>query len=225
MEDVLWYFISIFILFLGVFVGKLLDVIFRCKIMRLITKREWGVLAIASPDNKQLTEIVVNFGGDVIKHRGRVWVIEQNKIFRMDKPERGFRLDREDLPKRWIDGIPYIFVSETSFLPIDITGTIGATRPEEVASVFLAWVNNQLAKGFASIKFQQTLLIVAVVLSLISSIMGYLAWQRAGDVAAQAAAIDARTAEWNAQGGFIKSPTTAQTNVRSATTTTRPGGT
>jgi hypothetical protein len=203
-------------IFLGLAAGKYLDVVFRCKIFRLITKREWGVLAIASPDNKQLTEIVVNFGGDVIKHRGRVWVIEQNKIFRMDKPERGFRLDREDLPKRWIDGIPYIFVSETSFLPIDITGTIGATRPEEVASVFLAWVNNQLAKGFASIKFQQTLLIVAVVLSLLSAIMGYMAWSKTGEIGNQLAAVDARTAEWNAQHGF-----TPATETKTTTTGTR----
>ena len=207
-------------IFLGVFAGKYMDVCFRAKIFRLITKREWGVLAIASPDNKQLTEIVVNFGGDVIKHRGRVWVIEQNKIFRMDKPERGFRLDREDLPKRWIDGIPYIFVSETSFLPIDITGTIGATRPEEVASVFLAWVNNQLAKGFASIKFQQTLLIVAVVLSLLSAIMGYMAWSKAGEIGNQVASIDARTAEWNTQHGFTP---IADTGVRT-TTGTRTAG-
>lgn len=204
---------------LGGFCGKFLDVAFRAKLFRMITKREWGILAIASPDNKQLTEVVVNFGGDVINHRGRVWVIEQNKIFRMDKPERGFRLDREDLPKRWIGGIPYIFVSETSFLPLDILGTMGATRPEEVSSVFLSWVNNQLAKGFASIKFQQTLLIVAVVLSLIASIMGYLAWARAGDVSSQVSTIDARTSEWNSNGGFAKVPQATRT-----TTPTTVGG-
>ena len=223
MEEILWYLVCVCMVLLGVFAGKYMDVCFRAKLMRMITKREWGVLAVASPDNKQLTEIVVNFGGDVIKHRGRVWVIEQNKIFRMDKPERGFRLDREDLPKRWIDGIPYIFVSETSFLPIDITGSIGATRPEEVASVFLAWVNNQLAKGFASIKFQQTLLMVAVVLSLIAAIMGYMAWSKSGDLSAQLTAIDARTAEWQAKGGIATVPTTTTTGVR--TTTVTPGGT
>ena len=192
MEDWLVYVICFGVLFLGLFVGKFLDVTFRAKLFRMITKKEWGILAIASPDNKTVRAIVVNYSGDIINVQGKIWVIEKDKVYRFDKPERGFRLDREDLPRRWFDGIPYVFVNEASFLPIDITGSVGSTRPEEISSVFLAWVNNQLAKGFASFKMHQTLLIITAVLALVGAIFGLMVYQKIGDMEKNVGAINAR---------------------------------
>lgn len=181
-EEWLWWCIVLAFLLLGTFIGKLLDVSFRAKMARAITKKEWGILAISSPDNKTVRAITVNFSGDIINVGGKIWVIEKEKVYRFDKPERGFRLDREDLPRRWFDGIPYVFVNESSFLPIDIMGTVGSTRPEEISSVFLAWVNNQLAKGFASFKMHQTLLIITAVLALVGAVFGLMVFQKLGDM-------------------------------------------
>jgi hypothetical protein len=166
--------------------------VFRAKILRAITKKEWGVLAISSPDNKTVRAITVNFSGDIINVGGKIWVIEKEKVYRFDKPERGFRLDREDLPRRWFDGVPYVFVNESSFLPIDIMGTVGSTRPEEISSVFLAWVNNQLAKGFASFKMHQTLLIITAVLALVGAVFGLMVFQKLGDIEKTLGAVSTR---------------------------------
>ena len=192
MEEWLVYIICFGVLFLGLAVGKLTDTIFRAKVFRAITKKEWGVLAISSPDNKTVRAITVNFSGDIVNVQGKIWVIEKEKVYRYDKPERGFRLDREDLPRRWFDGVPYVFVNEASFLPIDITGTVGSTRPEEISSVFLAWVNNQLAKGFASFKMHQTLLLITCVLSLVGAIFGLMCFQKLGDLQTAQAAMDTK---------------------------------
>ena len=192
MEEWIWWCIVLCFLLLGAFIGKLLDVTFRAKLMRNLTKREWGVLAIASPDNKTVRAITVNFSGDIINVGGKIWVIEKEKVYRFDKPERGFRLDREDLPRRWFDGVPYVFVNESSFLPIDIMGTVGSTRPEEISSVFLAYVNNQLAKGFASFKMHQTILIIAAVLALVGAVMGLMVFQKLGDMEKTLGAVSTR---------------------------------
>lgn len=180
---------------LGWVIGKFMDPIWRAKMFRNFTKKEWGVLAIASPDNKTVRSIVVNFSKDVVNVQGKVWIIEQEKIYRMDKPERGFRLDRVDLPKRWFDGIPYVFVNDASFLPIDIMGNVGNTKPEEIASVFLAWNNNQIAKGMLAMKNQQLFVIIACIMSLLAAIFGFMSFQKAGDMQNQLSAVDARTKE------------------------------
>lgn len=207
------------ILFVGVLVGKWLDVVFRAKVYRAITRKEWGILAIVSPDNKTIKQIVTNFTKDIINIHGKVWVIENQKIYRQDKPERGFRLDKVDLPKRWVDGIPCIFVNNESFLPIDVSGTIGSTNPEEVSSVFLAWVNNQLAKGFATVKNQQMLILIAVVLSLCAATLSFMAWQKTGDIYASVSAIDAKVSTLTAGGNTAVHTTITTSNSPSVTQT------
>jgi hypothetical protein len=68
------------VLFLGLFVGKLLDVFFRAKILRLVTKKEWGILAMMSPDTKSVQMIVVNFSKDVITVKGGLDCFEGQDI-------------------------------------------------------------------------------------------------------------------------------------------------
>jgi len=194
-EEIIIYAAIFLALAIGWLVGKLMDPVYRAKTLRSLTKKEWGVLAIASPDNKTVRSITVNFSKDVINVQGKVWIIEQEKIYRMDKPERGFRLDRVDLPKRWFDGIPYVFVNDASFLPIDIMGNVGNTKPEEIASVFLAWNNNQIAKGMLAMKNQQLFVIIACIMSLLAAIFGFMAFQKGGDMQSQLTSIDARTKE------------------------------
>jgi hypothetical protein len=166
---------------LGLFVGKFMDVFWRAGIMRRLTKQEWGILGILSPDTRTIRMIVVNFSKDVIQNKGKVWIILKDRVYRHDKPERGISLTKSDLPLRWIEGIPVMYVNETSYEPIDIIGNLGEVRPEEVNSVFSSWINNQLAKMLAKIlgsfKNMQTLLMITCVLSLLAAGVGYLAMQ------------------------------------------------
>ena len=219
MEEWLVYIICFGVLFLGLAIGKLMDCVFRAKMLRAITRREWGILAISSPDNKTVRAITVNFSGDIVNVQGKIWVIEKEKVYRYDKPERGFRLDREDLPRRWFDGVPYVFVNEASFLPIDITGSVGATRPEEISSVFLAWVNNQLAKGFASFKMHQTLLLITCVLSLVGAIFGLMCFQKIGDLQTAQSAMDAKLSVLTSGNSMTQGTTAAGGKVITPVTT------
>lgn len=178
----------IVMMFLGMFVGKLLDVFFRAKMLRAITKKEWGILAMMSPDTKSVRMIVVNFSKDVVSTKGKVWIVLKDRIYRHDKPERGISMSKTDLPIKWVDGIPVLYVNETSYLPIDITGTEGEVRPEEVNSVFSSWINNQLAKMLAkvmsSFKNMQTLLMITCVLALLAAGVAYLAFQNTNNIQA-----------------------------------------
>jgi hypothetical protein len=175
-------------MFLGLFVGKLLDVFFRAKLLRMITKKEWGILAIMSPDTKSVQMVVVNFSKDIITVKGKVWIVLKDRIYRHDKPERGISMTSTTIPIKWIDGIPILYVNETSYLPINIQGTQGEVRPEEVNSVFSSWINNQLAKMLAkvmsSFKNMQTLLMITCVLALLAAGVAYLAFQNTNNIQA-----------------------------------------
>lgn len=170
---------AVITLVLGLAVGKFLDPLFRAKIFRTLLKKDFGCLGILSPDTKTIKLVVVNFGKDVIEHKGKVWIILKDRIYRHDKPERGISLTRPNLPIKWVEGIPVLYVNETSYEPIDLTGETGEVRPDEVNSVFSSWINNQLAKALAKIlstfKNQQTLLVICCCLSLLAAGVSYLA--------------------------------------------------
>lgn len=180
----------IVMMFLGLFVGKVLDPFFRAKLLKMLTRKEWGILAIMSPDTKSVRMIVVNFSKDVISSKGKIWIVLKDRIYRHDKPERGISMDKTDIPIKFIEGIPVLYVNETSYLPIDITGKEGEVRPEEVNSVFSSWINNQLAKMLAkvmsSFKNMQTLLMITCVLALLAAGVAYLAFQNTNNIQATA---------------------------------------
>ncbi len=177
---------TIGVLLLGLLVGKLMDPLFRAKIFRTFLKKDFGCLGILSPDTKSIKLVVVNFGKDVIEHKGKVWIILKDRIYRHDKPERGFSLTRPNLPIKWVEGVPILYVNETSYEPIDLTGAVGEVRPDEVNSVFSSWINNQLAKALAKVlgtfKNMQTLLTIACVLSLLAAGVAYIAMQNTNNL-------------------------------------------
>jgi hypothetical protein len=187
---------TIIVLFLGLFVGKIMDPFFRARIFRIFTKKEWGCLGILSPDTKSVRFIVVNFNKDVVQSQGKVWILLKDRVYRHDKPERGISLTKTDLPIKWIDGIPVLYVNETTYLPINMSGDAGEVRPEEVNSVFSSWVNNQLAKALAKIlssfKNQQQLLMICAVLSLLAAGVAYIAMQNTNNIQAS---VDAQAKE------------------------------
>jgi hypothetical protein len=189
-NELTWVSISfVIIVALGLFIGKFMDVFFRAKLFRMIWKtKDFGILGMVSPDSKSIRMIVVDFSKDVVQHKGKVWIVLKDRIYRHDKPERGLSLDKTDLPIRWIEGIPVLYVNENTYSPIDMTGQPSEVRPEEVNSVFSSWINNQLAKAMAKIlgtfKQQQQLLIIIAVMALLAAGIGYITMQNTNNMQA-----------------------------------------
>ena len=206
---------TIIVLFLGLAVGKLLDPLFRAKVFRTFLKKDFGCLGILSPDTKTIKLVVVNFGKDVIEHKGKVWIILKDRIYRHDKPERGFSLSRPNLPIKWVEGVPVLYVNETSYEPIDLTGDIGEVRPDEVNSVFSSWINNQLAKALAKVlgtfKNMTTLLTIACVLSLLAAGVAYITMQNTANIQAAVDSQNAKIEKMCIKEGLCPAPTPAPT--------------
>lgn len=181
-------FSAVFLAILTFIVGRVLDTHFRAKLMRMITKKDYGVLGIASQDRKNIRKVVVNFENSVIKLGSQVWVIQSGRIYRQEKPEQGFNFlnNKGEIAIdtfHYEEGIPILYVDITNLKPLDFyPKETGKVPPEELGSFLSSWIANQIAKGMNVIAEYRTFLIVIIVLAiLIIAFQSYMLMQL-GDI-------------------------------------------
>jgi len=175
--------------------GRIADTHFRAKVMRMITKKDYGILGIASQDRKNIRKIVVNFEKSVIKLGSQVWVIQSGRIYRQEKPETGFSFQNSkgELSVdtfRYEEGIPILYVDITNLKPLNFyPQETGKVPPEELGSFLSSWIANQIAKGMNVIAEYKTFLLIIIVLAILILTLNVYILMKLGDLTtAQAAA-------------------------------------
>ena len=169
-------------------VGRVLDTHFRAKLMRTITKKDYGILGVASQDRKNIRKIVVNFEHSVIKLGSQVWVIQSGRIYRQEKPETGFSFQNKNGEIsvdtfRYEEGVPILYVDITNLKPLDFyPQETGKVPPEELGSFLSSWVANQIAKGMNVINEYRTFLIIIIVLAILILMLDVYILMKLGDV-------------------------------------------
>jgi hypothetical protein len=178
-------------LFLGLFaffVGRILDTHFRAKIMRTLTKKDFGILGIASQDRKNIRKVVVNFEHSIIKLGNQVWVINSGRIYRQEKPETGFSFQnaRGELSVdtfRYEEGVPILYVDITNLKPLNFyPQETGKVPPEELGSFLSSWIANQIAKGMNVIAEYKTFLLIIIVLLIVVLMLNVYILMKLGDI-------------------------------------------
>lgn len=145
--------------------GKIGDITFKAKILRMLFRRNYIILHVVSKDTRTIVQKLVNADKDTVEVDGNLWIVEKGHIYRENKEERGFFIKRS--PLKWTESIPSIFVDGDNIKPIDFYEEEGTIKPDELSAVLSSWVSNQLAKGFRINQQQQTLILVTLVLVLI----------------------------------------------------------
>lgn len=168
--------------------GRIMDTHFRAKLMRMITKKDYGILGIASQDRKNVRKVVVNFEHSVIKLGSQVWVIQSGRIYRQEKPETGFSFQNSKGEIsvdtfRYEEGIPILYVDITNLKPLNFyPQETGKVPPEELGSFLSSWISNQIAKGMNVINEYKTFLLILIVLSIILLTLDAYILMKLGDV-------------------------------------------
>jgi hypothetical protein len=187
--------------------GRLLDTHFRAKVMRMITKKDYGILGIASQDRKNIRKVVVNFEKSIVKLGHQVWVIQSGRVYRQEKPEQGFSFQNSKGEIainvfRYEEGVPMLYVDSTNLKPLDFYPTAaGAVPPEEIGSWLSSWVANQVAKGMNVIAEYRTFLLIIIVIVIISIMLNVYTLMKLGDI--QAAVGTAKAFATIAQNGSM----------------------
>ena len=175
MEMIYIYLILGLGMLLSFLVGKWLDPFWRAKTLRNFTKKNYFIIYKVPKDRKRLTPFVVNVDKGLIQHKGSMWICSRGKIYEEKAPEKTTDLKNDNITL-WREGVPVVFLSEDSLLPLDFEEMTTEIKPEEVDAVLSGWVANQTFKD-AFMKNQQTMMLLAVLLSGMCLLaVGYVAY-------------------------------------------------
>jgi len=170
-ELIMWMFFSISALSLGLCFGLWMDPFFRCKVTRKLTKKDYGIANLISKDHRTVLQKIVNFDQDAIIVNNAMWIISENRIYRKDKPEIGFKFKREEI--RFEEGVPSIYVDIDSMKPLTFHKDDTNVKPQETASVVLSYIMNEMSKGLNFAKQTNTLLIIMFLLLVINVVLTF----------------------------------------------------
>lgn len=135
------------ILTVGILIGRLLDLDWRCTKMRQFLKKNYVVLNILEGDGAVYLSSIVNLENDVLNVDNKAWVIDKRRIYRRDKPALGSIIGKQDI--KWGNqGAPNIFVGKDDLKakPLDDPNK-SILKPTEVGSALNGWKLYEAAKA------------------------------------------------------------------------------
>lgn len=166
----------------GMVVGWVMfDLFIRCKILRRVSKRNYGIVNFVGK-GKRIVSKIKNFDHGLIWQKEDLWVLTKGKIYQQTKDgnaaNEGYSLDPESV-LTLVDTIPVIFVDMDSMEPLSITQQ-GRTPvyPSEIGSACKAWMDVQRAKLLANKKAMDILLLVAIICAIGAIVISALTYNK-----------------------------------------------
>jgi len=164
---------------MGTIMGWLLfDPVMRCKVLRKVSKRNYGVVEFVGQGTKLFPKIK-NFDDSLIWRNNECWVLAKSRVYQRTKDgnaiNKGKEIDSENIIT-YVDTVPVMFLDMKSMAPMRLTNEGDSNvYPVEIGSSLKAWVDNQRAKMMAVKKMEDMMMIIlmaacigAVVVSLIT---------------------------------------------------------
>lgn len=189
-NDALYYMIimigSIMFFPIGMIAGWMVfDPVMRCKILRRLTKRNYGVVNFVGSGNKSVQKIK-NFDEGLVWRNKECWVIAKDRVVQLSKNGNAITKGKEIDPKSiltLVDTVPILFVDLNSFEPLTFYKEgRSPVQPGEIGPSLKAWVDNQRAKMMAAHKAMDTMFLVIIICSAGALITSYMAMQKVDDL-------------------------------------------
>jgi hypothetical protein len=166
----------------GWLVGRLLDLNWRCKKMRQFLKKDYRLLKIKFKGSKTIFNRIVDVSSGVIIVGSQHWVLSSERMYQENNEKVGLNIKKIDKDPSYDDGCPVIFVDGDNISPLEFQGDNTCVRPEELGSTYSGYILNQMMKALSFVKNIKTHLMLAVFLSLLAVIFGYMAFSNTGDI-------------------------------------------
>lgn len=147
-------------LVVGLIGGRFLDPEWKVKQLRYFTKKNYIIVGLVSEDKRTIVDRSILVEGGVVFFAGKIWQYEEGGMYRKDKPEQVINI-KSNL--KWKEGVPYIFLSEKTFRPIDFAVEKTDVKPQESGSILTAWLANQYAKMMASVRRNEMIILATLI--------------------------------------------------------------
>jgi len=149
------------------------DPYMRCKVLRKITKKNYGILHFVGKGGKIVPKIK-NFDEGLIWKEDECWVIAKDFVYQITKDGNKINENKRIDPRNivtLIDTVPTVFVDIDSFEPLRLSSEgREPVNPLEIGSVLKAWVDNQKAKILAG-RGRVDILMVATLLMSVAAVI------------------------------------------------------
>ena len=167
---------------IGMIMGwVILDPVMRCKVLRKVTRQNYGVVNFVGKGSKIISKIK-NFDYSLIWRQKDCWVLTKDRIYQMTKDGNaandGKRLDAEGVVTI-VETVPVLFVDMDSMEPLSLsTGDRIPVYPSEIGPSLKAWVDNQRAKMLQVRKTSDILIYVAIICCIAAVALSYTTYNK-----------------------------------------------
>jgi hypothetical protein len=149
----------------------------RIKVMRSMTKKNYGYVHIVTRGNVIMTKIK-DFNRALLWMDDGVWEMNPNKIFKELGVSENLG-DQAGMPIKaehihTISGIPSIFISIDSMKPLSFHMEKGDANPIDLAATLNGYIMNQAAKNMF---FKKTMSIMLIIVCILIGANIFLTWQ------------------------------------------------
>lgn len=173
----------------GMILGwAVLDPYVRCKILRKVSKKNYGVINFVGKGQKIVSKIK-NFDLALVWKKNETWVITKEHVYQLSKDGDSIvekaKIDPESIVTL-IDTVPVLFVDLDSMQPLSLArDRREGINPLELGATLKAWVDNQLAKAMFLKKTMDIYLIIIIIVSVLSLGMNYMNMTKFDDLSLQ----------------------------------------
>ena len=179
-----WMFIIVLLLgsmmFLpvGMVLGwAVLDPYVRCKILRKMTRKNYGIINFVGKGQKLISKIK-NFEQALVWKKNEVWIISEEFVYQLTKDgdsivEKG-KINPESIVTL-IDTVPVMFVDVDSMQPLTLArDRREGINPLELGATLKSWVDNQLAKAMFLKQTYNIYFVIIIGCSIGAILFGYV---------------------------------------------------
>lgn len=181
----IWLFGMMAFLPIGLVIGWLfLDPYMRCKVMRRMRGRNFGVVHLVERGGQKIVTRIKDMDDDCIVLGTKLWFITKEGIHYLNKNgEKVFRheVKPEDI-KTLPSNVPSIFLDVETMQPISFGKQMTKTDPQHAGAIILGYINNQIAKNKAFRQSSTILLIIVLGMILINLIITYQLYEWVEDL-------------------------------------------
>lgn len=165
-----------------------LDPYMRCKTMRRMTHKNYGIVNFVGKGQKIVSKIK-NFDDALIWRGNSVWAITREHIYQLSKNGDTLapsgKIDPESVVTL-VETVPVLFVDLDSMQPFSLArDRREGINPLELGSALKSWVDNEKAKALGLRKNMDIMLIIVIIVSLISIGIAYINMTNQSDMMTQ----------------------------------------
>lgn len=169
-----------------------LDPYMRCKTMRRMTHKNYGIVNFVGKGNKIVSKIK-NFDDALVWRGNSVWAITREHIYQLSKNGDTLapagKIDPESVVTL-VETVPVLFVDLDSMQPFSLArDRREGINPLELGSALKSWVDNEKAKALGLRKNMDIMLVLVIICSVIAIGLAYINMNNVTDMMEQITAL------------------------------------